>query len=132
MEFTLLELVRAFLFSLLLGVFAAVLYEPIRLLHMLGLNSSKWYLFFDTLFMIICAFLTFFYSLIMLEGSVRFFVIFGEGIGFLAFYFTLRPLLNRIYAPLIKIFKFFVEKKQGNCLWKKKRKYSPAKKTRQI
>ena len=31
-------------------------------------------------------------------------------IGFLAFYFTLRPLLNRIYAPLIKIFKFFVEK----------------------
>ena len=110
MEFTFPELLRAFLCSLLLGFFEGLLYEPVRLLRAVGPAGRLWYFFTDAVFMVICAFLTFFFSLAMLEGSVRFFVIIGEVLGFSAFAFTVRPLANKIYAPLIKFFDFFVKK----------------------
>ena len=105
MEFTLPELVRAFGFSLLCGVALAVVYEPFRIFHKLGFDKSIHYFICDVLFMIIFAVITYMLCLVLLEGCVRLFVIIGEAAGFAAFYFTLRPLLNKIYDPIIKISK---------------------------
>ena len=110
MEFTLSELVAAFLYSLLLGLALGVCYEPIRVFHRLGFQSFACYFITDALFTVFGALCAFFFSLAYLEGSVRLFVIAGEIIGFAAFHFTLCPLLNRIYDPIIKLLKKILKK----------------------
>ncbi|MCH5298367.1 MAG: spore cortex biosynthesis protein YabQ [Ruminococcus sp.] len=112
MEFTITELVSAFLHSLVVGLCLAVVYEPIRFLHKIGINKSIHYLVADIVYMLLCGLVTYFYCLTTLEGSVRFFVIIGELIGFLVFWFTVRRLLDKIYNPVIKISTFFF----GNLL----------------
>lgn len=105
MEFTLFELLRAFGFSVILGFALAAVYEPVRLLHKLGLSKPIHYFVCDTAFMIIASFVTYLFCLVYIEGSVRLFVIVGETLGFFAFYFSVRRLLDRIYAPFINFFK---------------------------
>ena len=107
MEFTLADLLRAFAFSVILGFSLAVFYEPIRLFHKFGFNKSIHYFICDFLFMIAFAVITYLFCIVYIEGTVRLFVVLGELIGFLAFYFTLRPVLNFIYNPIIKFLKKF-------------------------
>ncbi len=102
MEFTLLELLRAFCFSILLGLAIAVIYEPVRLIHKIGFSKPAYYFTCDIVFMIFVSLVTYLFCLIYIEGSVRLFVIAGESLGFFAFYFTLRKLLDKIYEPIIK------------------------------
>ena len=105
MEFTLSELIGAFGISLVVGVVLAVIYEPFRVLHKLGLSKPLHYFILDYLYIIICAFVTYFVCLVLLEGCVRLFVIAGEILGFSLFYFTIRPVLDIIYNPVIKVLK---------------------------
>ncbi|MCR5653527.1 MAG: spore cortex biosynthesis protein YabQ [Ruminococcus sp.] len=107
MEFTLLELVRAFGVSVVVGIGLAVLYEPFRIFHKLGFAKSAHYFITDFLFMIICAFITYFVCLVLIEGCVRLFIIAGEVFGFFLFYYTIRRILDKIYDPVIKISKKF-------------------------
>ena len=109
MEFTLVELISAFGVSLIAGMTLAVVYEPFRLFHKLGFSDNIHYLICDFIFMIIAAFITYFLCLSILEGCVRVFVIIGEAIGFTCFSFVIRPILNRIYEPIIKISKKIAE-----------------------
>ncbi|MCH5303974.1 MAG: spore cortex biosynthesis protein YabQ [Ruminococcus sp.] len=105
MEFTLSQLITAFLFSLVLGFCLGVIYEPIRILHKIGLNGKIHYFIFDCSFMVICGLVTFFYSLSMLEGRIRAFVILGEIIGFLLFHHSITPVTDKIYDPILKFFR---------------------------
>ncbi len=105
MEFTLSQLITAFLFSAVLGLFLGVIYEPIRIFHKIGFNSKIHYFITDALFMVICGLITFFFSLSMLEGRIRAFVIIGEISGFILFYYSVRPIMDKIYDPLIKFLK---------------------------
>ena len=103
MEFTLLELVKAFGISIIVGFALAVVYEPFRIIHKIGFSKPLHYFILDYLYMIICAFVTYFVCLVLLEGCVRMFVIAGEISGFCLFYFTIRPIMDKIYKPVIKI-----------------------------
>lgn len=105
MEFTLYELLISFLFSIILGFFLGIAYEPIRLFHKIGFKSGFIYFVCDVVFMIFCALVTFYYLLATLEGSVRVFVFVGEIIGFVTFYHTLGRLLDIIFTPIFKILK---------------------------
>ncbi len=109
MEFTLSALVWAFVYSVPLGAAFAVMYEPVRLLHLCGFRSKLCYFVCDVLFMLLCGIITYLFSIVMLEGRVRFFVIVGEIVGFCVFACIFRPLLNKIYTPLIKLFEKIFE-----------------------
>lgn len=107
MEFTLFDLISAFGFSFLFGLILAVIYEPFRIFHKIGFSKPIHYFVSDFIYMIIFAVLTYFLCLILLEGSVRIFVIIGEILGFTLFYIIVRPVLDRIYNPIIKFSKKF-------------------------
>ncbi|MBR2279987.1 MAG: spore cortex biosynthesis protein YabQ [Ruminococcus sp.] len=110
MEFTLSELLISFLYSILLGFILGFLYEPVRVFHKLGFNKKLHYYICDILFMIFSGIVTFYFSLSMLEGTVRAFVILGEVTGFVTFYHTVRRLLDIIFNPIIAIFKKILKK----------------------
>lgn len=107
MEFTLFDLIFAFGVSLLFGIVLAFVYEPFRLFHKIGFSKPIHYFVSDFIYMIIFAVLTYFLCLVLLEGSVRIFLIFGEILGFTLFYIIVRPILDRIYNPIIKFSKKF-------------------------
>lgn len=110
MEFTFHELFTAFLYSLITGYILGLIYEPVRFFHLAFSKSACAYFITDTLFMVFCALVTFFFSLSMLEGRVRGFVIIGEIAGFSAYRFSLRYVFDLIYKPIIKIFKKIFKK----------------------
>ena len=110
MAFTLLELIRAFGISLIVGFSLAVLYELFRIFHKIGFSKSLHYFICDFVFMIISAFITYFACLVLLEGSVRLFVIAGECLGFVLFCITIKPIMDRIYNPVIKFSEIFTLK----------------------
>ena len=115
MEFTLTELFTAFLYSILFGMFFGILYEPFRLFRKLGLTSKSAYFVCDLTFMLICAFLSYFFCVVFIEGRVRFFVIFGEIIGFFVYFMTFRRLSDVIIFPIILIFKKILKKLLKKC-----------------
>ena len=110
MEFTLRELIWTFGISVIVGLSLAVVYEPFRFFHKIGFKDSLHYFICDFIFMIFSAFITYFVCLVLLEGCVRIFVIAGEFLGFMLFCFTIRPIMDRIYNPVIKFSKIFTLK----------------------
>ena len=110
MEFTLFELVCAFGYSILFGLVLGLIYEPFRIFHKIGFSGTVHYFVCDFIYMIIFALLTYFVCLVLLEGCVRVFIIIGEILGIIAFYIIVRPVLDRIYNPIIKISKNFAFK----------------------
>lgn len=110
MEFTLIDLIRAFGVSVVAGIALAVFYEPVRLFHKIGFSKSTHYFVCDFLFIVISAFVTYLLCIAFLEGRVRLFTVVGEILGFTLFYFTARPVLDRIYNPIIKFSKKIISK----------------------
>ncbi|MBQ5346602.1 MAG: spore cortex biosynthesis protein YabQ [Ruminococcus sp.] len=87
-----------------------LLYEPLRVFYKLGFNGKIFYFICDTLFMIICGVITFYFSLAFLEGQIRFFVFLGEILGFIVYYHTIRRLFDVVFNPIITIFKKILKK----------------------
>jgi spore cortex biosynthesis protein YabQ len=105
MDFTIAQLMPAFLFSLPLGFSLGIIYEPFRFFHKFTSSRNTYYLITDIIFMMICGIVTFFYCLAFLEGSIRWFVLIGEILGFFVYYRFVTPFFNKIYAPIIKFSK---------------------------
>ena len=74
-----------FLRSLGIGVLFGGLYDLFRLLRALGRNTIVEVIFQDLLFASICAIGTFLFLLNDNFGQIRFYLLAGEGIGFLIF-----------------------------------------------
>ena len=74
-----------FLRSLGIGVLFGGLYDLFRLLRALGRNTIVEVIFQDLLFASICAIGTFLFLLNDNFGQIRFYLLAGEGIGFLSF-----------------------------------------------
>lgn len=105
MAFTFTQLLTAFLFSILLGLCLGVLYYAFNLIHFFGFNSKLSVFITDLLYMLVCGVITYLFCLVFIEGRVRFFVLIGEGIGFIVYYFTLRRLLAVTIDPFLIFFK---------------------------
>lgn len=97
---------NAFLYSFLLGAGLGALYGPFKALRITFLSGKISVVLCDILFMLIASFSLFFYSLAMLYGFIRIYVLAGVIGGFILYRVTLGSLLFRIYAPLIG----FIEK----------------------
>lgn len=91
----------AFLYSLPLGAVLGVIYGIIALLRK-TLNLKKGTVIaLDITFMLLCAVSIFYFSLGFLDGYIRVYVIFGVGLGFFIYRFTIGRLLQRILNPII-------------------------------
>mgnify|MGYP000958913911 FL=1 len=92
---------QAFLYSLLLGVALGILYEAFKFIRTAFLSTKPAVIISDIAFMIVASLALFFYSLAMLYGYVRIYVVFGALCGFAAYRFSLGKLISRIYCPII-------------------------------
>lgn len=110
MEFSLADQTIYFLFSLLFGVILSVLYDAVRIVRFLGFTKLWQIIVTDVVYFIVCAFLTVLFSLPFNKGEVRYFVLFGEAVGFIVYRFTIGECTATIYCFLIHITKKIIEK----------------------
>jgi spore cortex biosynthesis protein YabQ len=92
---------QAFLYSILLGVALGILYGSFKFIRTAFLSTKPAVIISDIAFMIVASLALFFYSLAMLYGYVRIYVVFGALCGFAAYRFSLGKLISRIYCPII-------------------------------
>ncbi|WP_052446666.1 spore cortex biosynthesis protein YabQ [Candidatus Soleaferrea massiliensis] len=90
-----------FLQSCLLGAVLGVIYDVFRILRISFKNGSILIFLEDALFFIICAVLTFCFMLMSNDGQIRFFILLGEVIGFILYYFTIGALVMKISKLII-------------------------------
>lgn len=110
MIFSLADQTVYFLFSLLFGVILSFMYDVIRVLRFIGLNKLWQIIVGDIFYFTLCAFLTVLFALPFNNGSVRYFVLLGEAVGFIVYRFTLGEYMSVFYCFIIRVFrKIFVK-----------------------
>ena len=86
------------------------MYDVIRVLRFIGLNKLWQIIVGDMFYFTLCAFLTVLFALPFNNGSVRYFVLFGEAVGFIVYRFTLGEYMSVFYCFIIRVFrKIFVK-----------------------
>ena len=110
MEFSLADQTIYFLSSLLFGVLLSSLYDFVRVMRFCGLTKPWQIILSDTLYLTVCAFLTILFSLPFNKGSVRYFVVFGEAVGFIVYRFTIGEISAKFYCFVIRVLRKFIEK----------------------
>lgn len=101
---------NAFLYSFLLGAILGALYGPFKAFRVTFLSGKISVVICDVLYMLIASLLLFFYSLAMMYGYIRIYVIAGVLVGFILYRMTVARLLFCIYDPIIKLIKKILRK----------------------
>ena len=79
---------KNFLFSLGFGVLIGVLYDLLRIVRM-SVSSSKRALYItDFIFVFTASVATFLFCLTVTDGQLRFYILFGEALGFFIYYLS--------------------------------------------
>lgn len=99
-----------FLFSLVYGAVLSALYDIVRIIRFAGANKPIHIILSDVVYFVVCAFATFLYALPFNYGSVRYFVLFGEAVGFVVYRFTVGEVNSCIYQVIIAFFRKIIEK----------------------
>lgn len=110
MEFSLATQTVYFLFSILFGIILSAVYDVVRVMRFMGFTKLWQIILSDVLYFFVCAVLTFLFSLPFNNGSVRYFVIFGEAVGFILYRFTLGEVMAKVYCFLIRIIRRIFKK----------------------
>ena len=103
----------SFLFSLGLGAVFCVLYDIIRSMRKVCLNSFLAVTIVDILLWIVYAFLTFIFLISRTNGEIRGYVIFGEFVGFVLFRISVSKFLYLLLSFIfekIALIKFKINK----------------------
>lgn len=108
MEFFLSQQLSIFLYAVVCGVIIGVINEPFRFMRYSGFNGNIDVFIQDIIFMSVSAVITFFFSLCYNRGEVRFFIIFGEIMGFLLFRYTIGLLTGKLFWLINFILKFLI------------------------
>ncbi len=113
MEFTLADQTVYFLYSLLFGVILSALYDVVRIIRFIGATKLWQIILSDVLYFFVCAFLTVLFAMPFNKGSVRYFAVFGEAVGFILYRFTLGEYFAYVYSFVIRVisrlFKIFIK-----------------------
>ena len=104
MELTLEAQTQAFIYSCVLGVILAVIYTAIGIIKIISPPSKKLLFVMDILFMLVCTFTTFFYSVLVTWGNLRYYVVFGELIGFFLFYLFVGEIILKCSKAITNFF----------------------------
>lgn len=122
---TVLEQTIIFLYATALGAMLCAVYDVFRIIRIAFGGKITAVFVEDILFSIIALVLTFIFVVAFNNGELRFFVLIGELLGFVAYYFTLgrltmsvskmiisliKKLFNLLVMPFVKLFGFLKEK----------------------
>lgn len=110
MSFSLADQTVYFLCSILFGVMLSVLYDVVRILRFCGVTKLWQIILTDVLYFLIASFLSVLFALPFNKGSVRYFAIFGEAVGFVVYRFTLGEVTAKVYCFVIRVFRKITEK----------------------
>ncbi len=77
-----------FLLSLGFGFLLGILYDLFRTLRLIISNSSGFTVFADVMYFLVCAFLVFCFNLVVDSGKIRLYVLLGDLLGWLIYYFS--------------------------------------------
>ncbi len=101
---------KNFLFSLGFGVLIGVLYDILRVIRM-SISSSKKALYVtDFIFVFVSSVATFLFCLTVTDGQLRFYVLFGEALGFLIYYFSFGIIAVKFSTKTVEKIKSFFKK----------------------
>ena len=78
-----------------MGFLLGAYYDVFRVIRLVMRTGKRWIFVQDLLFFLSAAVLTFLFSLAVMEGQLRFYLFFGEGLGFSAYYFTVGRVVMR-------------------------------------
>ncbi len=122
-----------FLYALGFGFLLGILYDVFRTVRMIISNSRAFVLFMDLLYFAVCAFLLFCFNMIVDSGHIRVYILLGELLGWLIYYFSFgaiaikvakavtgffKKLFSAIFKPIEKLVKRIgrkMRKRVGNC-----------------
>lgn len=94
-----------FLESILLGMVLSVIFDVFRIIR-IGIPLPSFVIVIeDILYFLICAVVTYFFMLKTTYGQVRGFIIIGEIIGFIIYYFTVGKLVISVSKTIISVVK---------------------------
>ncbi len=97
-----------FLLSLGFGFLLGIFYDIFRTLRLVISRSAGFTVFMDILYFVLCAFLVFFFNLVLDEGKIRLYVLLGDLLGWLIYYFSLGEISVRLSNSIIlSVRKFF-------------------------
>lgn len=103
----------------------AAVYTVLAVIRVLFMPSKVVLFFMDMSFMCFSAVVTFLYSVAVTTGIVRWYVVFGEMIGFSLFYFTIgkyikkssdfifgliKRFLNFVFSPVLKLTRYVFDR----------------------
>ena len=122
-----------FFFSLGFGFLLGILYDVFRTLRIIISDAKGFVIAADLIYFAVCSFLMFCFNLIVDNGRVRVYVIVGEILGWMIYYFSLGTLAikltnsvrrffkSRIFAPIRRFFGTL--RKKMSSFGKKAKKY---------
>lgn len=90
-----------FLLSLGFGFLLGILYDIFRTLRLVISRSAGFTVFMDVFYFIMCAFLVFCFNLVADEGKIRLYVLFGDLLGWLIYYFSFGEISLKISNRII-------------------------------
>lgn len=98
---TIADQTRLFLLAIGLGFLLGVVYDLFRVVRMAFTMRRAGVFIQDVLFFLVCAAVTFVFLLAVNQGEIRGFIIAGEVLGFLIYYFSLGLLAMRVSSFLV-------------------------------
>lgn len=96
--------------SCLLGIGLGLLYDVFRIIRIAVKTNSIIIFIEDIIYFIIVAVITFIFMIIQTEGQMRVFILFGELIGAILYYFTFGFVIIRVANKIIKFVKMIFSK----------------------
>lgn len=113
MEIYLAEQVTVFAEALLVGAALGLLYDVFRITRIAFPTASGVVFAEDVIFFVVCAVVTFFFGLTVIDGALRIFLIFGELFGAVLYYFTIGKLVmgisKKIIAGIKAVIRFLIK-----------------------
>ncbi len=102
--------VLTFLYSMILGIALGATYDVFRILRMI-INSRNISIFIqDVLYFILSGLMTFLFVLKMNSGDSRFYILAGEGIGWILYHISLGEIIYRCSNKIVSTVKSQLEK----------------------
>ncbi len=118
-----------FLLSLGFGFLLGILYDFFRTLRLIISRSAGFTVFMDMLYFTLCAFLVFCFNLVVDEGKIRLYVLFGDILGWLIYYFSLGEISlrtgNRVIIAVRSYFSVILKPflRLAGCVERKKKRF---------
>ncbi len=99
-----------FIFSCILGVVLGIIYDCFRIARMI-INPRNIFIFFqDIVYFLLSALITFLFVLMFNDGESRFYILAGEGIGWIVYHLTFGEVVYRCSEKMAINFKSCMKK----------------------